>query len=443
MFRGHPWKSKAFDQDSRRNRSLAWTDFVVWRETTRKKAEDELNEQDQKDPLREYLTTLLKDDIEFADLRGNEKQSKWAKDVLAIARKTDSAGLEELRELLKLPDPSEEPDHLLVAREMMRVAVEDKRIEDPEYQTSKLIEQWLVFRISDVKAGELTAGAMNNQRISLERFAKFCPNILHANEMKLMEFRASLQASELAKSTQRDTLITTKSFLEWCGDTARVIEPIRNLRKRGTGIKVPTKRMITIWSDSDVQDLLGNTPDRIRLFCLLILNTGAYESDIGTWTKDAFDPVERTLTFKRHKEKDEPNVPTVTYQLWDETVRLIKENESSHPSLLLSTTINTPLWRDFLNKDGRRSRKGMVGKNFRDLRKRLKKTNWGALDDLRKTAISKLDNHGEYARYAQYFAGHSPEGTTDRFYRKPSQEQFDDAVIWLGQQFNQTTTCYQ
>tara|TARA_R110002111_G_scaffold219946_1_gene282119 strand:- start:395 stop:736 length:342 start_codon:yes stop_codon:yes gene_type:complete len=110
------------------------------------------------------------------------------------------------------------------------------------------------------------------------------------------------------------------------------------------------------------------------------------------------------------------------------------KHESSHNELLLTTTVNTPLWVDEL-RNGKRSAKRMIGKQYREQRTKLLKSNWGTLDDLRKTSISKFDEHGEYARYSQFFAGHSPKGTTDRFYRKPSQKQFDNAVAWLGKQF--------
>lgn len=154
-----------------------------------------------------------------------------------------------------------------------------------------------------------------------------------------------------------------------------------------------------------------------------------------------FDKTAKTLRFKRHKEKDEPDVPTVTYRLWDETCELLQHHESSHPELLLTTSVNTCLWRSDLNETTRKRRaKNMIGKQYRALRESLEKKNWGTLEDLRKTAVSKFDDHGEYARYSQYFAGHSPVGTTNRFYMKPSQTQFNNAVIWLGEQFGFSST---
>ena len=235
--------------------------------------------------------------------------------------------------------------------------------------------------------------------------------------------------------------------MEWCSDTAEVIEPIKGLRKRGTGIKVSKKRVISIWQDEDIKDLFSVVTGPMRLHLLLMLNTGAYESDIGTWTKTAvdekgklfmtFDKIKRTIRFKRHKEKDTDDVPTVTYKLWDETHKLLCEHEADHETLLLTTSTNTSLWSRCLDLQTKKLKaKSTIGKNYRNIRKKEKKTNWGTLDDLRKTATSKLRSHtGQFAKFTRYFAGHAPEGTTDTFYVNPSQSEFDDAVVWLGQQF--------
>lgn len=323
----------------------------------------------------------------------------------------------------------------------MREAARKKK----HIKTSELIEEWLKFRLIDVKIGDLSAGGFVNVKRQIERWEKHCPNILNATSLKIADYKAELQLSDMSRTAQRDYLSTAKSFLEWCSDTAEVIPPIKSLRKKGTGISVPKKKTITIWEDTDIRDLFSVVQGPQKLHLLLMLNTGAYECDIGTWTKTSidehgklyttFDRTKKTLQFKRHKEKDVETVPTVTYRLWDITYHLLCQYEADHPTLLLTTSTNTSLWsRSLVNE--KLKAKSTIGKNYRKLRLTLKKENWGTLDDLRKTAVSKLHSHtGQFAKYAQYFAGHSPKGTTDGFYVKPTQSQFDNAVIWLGQQF--------
>jgi integrase len=56
---------------------------------------------------------------------------------------------------------------------------------------------------------------------------------------------------------------------------------------------------------------------------------------------------------------------------------------------------------------------------------------------LRKTASTILGSSKDYARHAQYFLGHAPDNTADSFYVVPSQDAFNEAVLWLGQQLGQ------
>jgi hypothetical protein len=73
--------------------------------------------------------------------------------------------------------------------------------------------------------------------------------------------------------------------------------------------------------------------------------------------------------------------------------------------------------------------------NFVHLKKRLKLNR--SLKQLRKLGASLLDTHPTYGRFVQYFLGHSPRTVADKNYRLPSQELFDAAVTWLGQQLGQ------
>jgi hypothetical protein len=436
MWKRKQWKSSAYDQESRRNRSLAWQEFVEWREI--QQGETDLFMQVNQNTQELVKLTTTTPEL-YSELERLQTQSKAMADL--FRRQAEIESEDELREI--------------VARQ--KQTAQEIKAESNEFETAKLIDQWLVFRLSDVRAGAITAGTLDNNRNQLEKFAEFCPNILHADEMKFLEFRAELQeqiAEGASPFTCRDILTTTKNFLEWCGDTAKVIEPISNLRKRGTGIKVPQKRAIKTWSDEAIKDLFLVVDDVQRLFYLLMLNTGAYEGDIGTWRHigiddrgrafNTYDPDTKTLTFKRHKEQHEDGVPTVTYRLWDETADLLEQYRADHPEYLLTSEDNTTLWIDELHPDKskkhKRKRKNLIGRQYGRYRTSMKKKGfWGTLDDLRKTSVSKLDAHDEFARYSLFFAGHSPRTVMDRFYRNPSQERFDAAVIWLGEQFGFST----
>jgi intergrase/recombinase len=57
------------------------------------------------------------------------------------------------------------------------------------------------------------------------------------------------------------------------------------------------------------------------------------------------------------------------------------------------------------------------------------------LKSIRKTLASLLEEHESYGRYAEYFLGEAPSSVASRHYVKPSKEQFDAAIRWLGKQF--------
>lgn len=437
---GDPWISPSYDIDSRRNRADAWALFVVFRDEIDALIATKQANKDNDHPLRKEIVEALQDEITLAQINKDEKQIQWASTALKTVRNTRDANLAEVKELLGLDDS---PEHQ-AATNVVKSIISNKR--KKEVKTTELIEEWLKFRRVDNTTGDLSAGAFANIRRQVNKFAVYCPNILDANAFKFESYKSSVKLSGMSKEAQRDDITTAKAFLEWCSDTAEVIEPIRGLRKRGSGIKISKKKRIIIWKDEDVLDLLKTVKAEQKLYCLLILNTGAYESDIGTWKKFAidddgntfqtFDKQARTITFKRHKEESVEDVPTVTYRLWDETYRLLCEHESKHDEWLLTTSVNTVLWKRELDVDGNLKAKGMIGKNYRKLRTRLKKTNtWGTLKDLRKTAISKLNDSNDFARYAQYYAGHAPQDVINTFYAKPTQEKFDETVIWLGEQF--------
>lgn len=450
------WKSSAYDQDSRRNRAFAWQEFLKFRDQIDHRKAAEQRKKDEQNPLRLQIVNYLLEEIELAKITEDSKQIKWATDVLAIVRRADELGLEQTAEMLDIPHPGEESDVEIATRSVVQHVISKAKKPKQSVETMDLVEEWLSGRSLESKANGLTAGAVDNLRNHLTKFNEFCPQIVEADEAKVAEFRLQLLEG-ISKGdspfTARDCLLAAKNFLEWCGDTKKVIAPIKTLRKRGTGIKVPSKRAIEIWEDEDVADLFETVTGELRLYLLLMFNTGAYESDIGTWTHIAvndkgrkfrtFDASKRTVTFKRHKERDEPTVPTVTYPLWDETFELFEEHMRDDSELIFSTSTGAPLWIDEHNdsETGRvRKSKKMIGKWYRDFRRKHQKMNWGTLDDLRKTAISKFDDHGEYARFSQYWAGHAPQDTINSFYRKPSASEFKNAIGWLGDQFGFHTT---
>lgn len=454
MLHGITWKSPIFASDSRDNERAAWALWIARKEEIEREHTDKKERDFNDDPIRYDTLQQINEITRIARMIGDHGTVATNGRIVEILRKTDDLGVEQIRTELNLAD---DYDPIQDQGSILADAHEELAPEPLEtFDTELLMEEWLAERLVEVRVGDITVGTLDNYRTYLKNLVAFCPDIRQMNEKMLLKYRSTLQERIIAGAspyTQRDTLATAKRFIEWCGDTAKVIPPLSNIRKQGTGISVPTKRIIKVWEDEQIAELFRVVTGAKRLYYLLMLNTGAYESDIGTWGKSrtddtsgkklqTVDTVRRTLTFKRHKEKDKEHVPTVTYRLWDETFELLRQHTSSHPTLLLTMKTGSPLWIDELkedtSKEHKRWRKDNIGREYRRFKKDY--PNFGTLDDLRKTAMSKFDDHNEYARYSLYFAGHSPRSVATTYYIKPSQTQFDNAVMWLGEQFGFKTT---
>ena len=162
-----------------------------------------------------------------------------------------------------------------------------------------------------------------------------------------------------------------------------------------------------------------------------MLNCGFYPVDIGTLKHSEYK--DGRITRKRSKTRNRSDkVPTVSYRLWKETDTLLTKYRSDHPELVLLNRNGTPLWKE-VEKNGKFCRISNIKCSFFRLQQKTEITK--SLKHLRKTASTMLGSHPQYGRYAEYFLGEAPRSVTDTHYVKPSQDQFDKAVKWLGEQF--------
>ena len=117
------------------------------------------------------------------------------------------------------------------------------------------------------------------------------------------------------------------------------------------------------------------------------------------------------------------SIPTVCYELWDETFQLLKEHRSGHEEFCLVTSTGEKLYeRETKRKD--------------EIYQAFKRAEGVSLTprQLRSGAATLLDEHDSYGRFAFHYLGNSPRGIPDRNYKIPSQMQFDKAIKRLGKQ---------
>lgn len=220
----------------------------------------------------------------------------------------------------------------------------------------------------------------------------------------------------------------------------------KNLDDPMLHIEVALKE-ITPFSNDELQVIWDNASERTRLYALLMLNCGMLPTDISELKPSEYDgrriTRRRTKTGKQTTSGRGQNVPIVSWMLWDETRTLLDKHRSSDRTHLLLNQDGGVLHRSTLNPD---TKKVSIVDNIDSAwgRMAVKMEKRGIvvrpLAYLRKTGPSKLEEHDSYGRYSQFFLGQAPDTMTEGRYAKPSQDVFDKAVIWLGEQFGFQTT---
>ncbi len=173
-----------------------------------------------------------------------------------------------------------------------------------------------------------------------------------------------------------------------------------------------------------VRAVLGDLKSRLQLYALLGLNCGMTSADIGQLTKDMVDIKMGTLTRKRVKTASHENVPTVTYTLWPETLALLSEHWSSHPTLALVSEDGTALWETRQEGD-KTPVKDLIYQQFKRAKVSI------TIKEFRSIAATEIEKHDSYGRYVPHFLGHSPKTVADKHYRAPSEELFAEILNWL------------
>lgn len=301
------------------------------------------------------------------------------------------------------------------------------------------VERYLRGREQEVAAGQLRATSLRRLRQRIKVFGMFAGDECAADlsAQTLSKFRDHLlqkvERGEYSITNAKFTLNNVKTFISWLWEEEVLSQLPRNFRR--LGIKAMDNE-IEVFSITEVCLLVDVASERSKLFILLMLNCGFTQIDISDLDHASVDWTRGRITWKRSKEKSEKNVPTVDYVLWDETFRLLRKHRSRDRQRVLVNENGRPFRRTGDSEDIDNIRLAL-GRTFR--RKDVKgKVRQRKPKLFRKTSASLLETHDIYGRYAQYFLGHSPQTVAQKHYIKPSQEQFDKAISWLGEQFGFT-----
>ena len=188
---------------------------------------------------------------------------------------------------------------------------------------------------------------------------------------------------------------------------------------------------------------MDNVSERMKLYVLLTLNTGMTAIDIADLLPSEVDWRKGTITRKRSKTrtgKHAAKVPTVTYRLWPETLRLLKEfhKESKAIAQEQGTKLQTVLTTSTGTAIATRSVQGgarndsIAGAIRRFNKKHEVKGNFLMF---KKLSASLINAEFKSMELSQLFLGHSPGRVAEKSYVKVMNDRLDEALEWLAGQY--------
>jgi integrase len=319
-------------------------------------------------------------------------------------------------------------------------AVLDGPTVPPDRTVKAQVDRWVSTRQAQVSAGHMTPDQADNRRICLFHFRDWCGTVAVdvIDAVKLHDFylwclskvedRHNDPTAGWSVAYAKKVFATARSFVRFLWESG-LIELPRNIESKGFRFGNGVKAVVT-WTSQEVKHVIGEAPGKLKLALLLMMNCGMTQVDVSDLLDGEVDWRAGTITRKRSKTAQHENVPVVTYRLWGPTFELLKKYRSGADHVLL-----TESGRQFVRKElvnGRLVKADNIASNYTHLKRRLKFRK--PLKWLRKTAATLLESHPVYGRLTSLFLGHAPQTIKDRHYAAPSQELFDEAVLWLGRQ---------
>ncbi|MDB5350167.1 MAG: hypothetical protein JWN86_1414 [Planctomycetota bacterium] len=312
----------------------------------------------------------------------------------------------------------------------------------PAHTVATAVDEYLRNQKTRAESGQIRLTSYQPIKERLPHFRAFCgeKDASKLDEKTLARFHAHLLervVGGMSPQYAAHILSASKTFIRqlW---RDRVLEHLpRNLGS--LTIKVETQEIRT-FEVGEIDRLLENAGERTRLYLLLMLNCGYYQSDLAALKQSQVDWRAGTITRKRTKTETKKNVPKVTYLLWDETFRLLSKYRSDDETLALTNRNGRAVLRRPLRANDRVSRTDNITKAYQRLCDRLGIKKATPLMMLRKTSATMLERHGTFGRYAQFFLGQAPQSLTERRYGRPDDSQFVLVCRWLGLQYGLATS---
>jgi integrase len=328
-----------------------------------------------------------------------------------------------------------------IAREIWRdrLNTQRRRSQNTPNTVESCVASFLESKRAQVEGHELTAGRYDVLRVHLHHFSGWIGPTLAISCITgkaIAEYHRELlngmSDRRWSADYARTRMSVVKSFIRWLWRIEAIEQPPRILDSKmlNIGTKATTPEVFTV---AEVTALLTAATDRTRLYLLLMLNTGMLQKDISDLRPADVDWRKGTITRRRTKTTKYENVPTVTYRLWKETHRLLRQERATDGEFVLTNEGGGPLKVERLDENGKLRKIDNVKSAFHRLSlvTKIKKP----LKLFRKTSATLLRGNKQFSGIEHVFLGHAPRTMADRHYAQVPQELLDEAIVWLGTQF--------
>ena len=334
-------------------------------------------------------------------------------------------------------------DPLVIERAVWSDRLDVMQRNVPQEMTLKsFITQFIKDKMESVLAGELSAARVHALQLHLGQFADWLGHttpVVEISGQTLSDFRLALlkklRTSEWSRTTASDYLATAKSFVRWLWQIEAITTLPRIMDGKSTALIISKSHAeIVVFSKDEISTLLKKASVRTRLYILLMLNCGMTQKDVSDLQHPEVDWATGRITRKRSKTRQHENVPFVSYTLWGETFRLLKQERSQDGAgnVLLNEN-GGPIWWDEVTENGKYRKNDNVKSAFNRLRRKTSINK--PLKSLKKTSATLIRGNPQYASLESLFLGHSGKTIAHRHYAQPPQDLLDQAIAWLGTEF--------
>lgn len=250
------------------------------------------------------------------------------------------------------------------------------------------------------------------------------------DEKGWLAFSAHIHSSRGSKGVNHLARIqkTARWLVRFAWETRFLMELPRNLNQRHLFLKTE-KSDITVFRIRDILAFFNQATGQAKLHLLLMLNCGFTAVDISSLKEKEIDWDARTIIRKRSKTKSHDRVPTITYPLWPSTYDLLQKHRSGESTVLLTKAGREWVLKSY--KEGRYHHSDSVASNFRRIGEGAGVKIYPR--GLRATGASNLARHPIFKFYCEHYLGHTPKTVANSHYVQPNQEEFKEAIFWLGE----------